>query len=602
MSFNIQAFLKTLPERPGVYRMLNAAGQIIYVGKARNLKRRVSSYFQKQHDNLKTARLVSQIASIEVTLTETEAEALLLESTLIKRHNPRYNVLFRDDKSYPYIFVNTEDRYPGLYFHRGARRRKGAYFGPFPDAGAVYETLHALQKIFPVRQCSDAVFRHRSRPCLQYQIGRCSGPCVGLVSEQEYAEDVRNTLLFLQGKSFEVIEQLGEQMQTAAEALEFEKAARLRDRIAALRAIQSQHLISQQHTDLDVIGLDGKGDQYAVVRMRYQGGTLWGSQTFYPKAADATPQEVLEAFLGQHYIEQKARPHTILLPFEPEEKSWFEKIGDPPHPRIGVARTRTEKELVRLAQTNAQAALRQHLTQKATQEQKLAELQSVLDLPRPPRVMECFDISHTQGQETVGSCVCFRDGVPDKRRYRRYNITGITPGDDYAAMEQVLQRHYSRLKAQPELLPDLIVIDGGRGQLNRAVAVLRELDLDHLPLVSVAKGAGRKVGLEVLHTPENETGIDLPPDTPALHLINFLRDEAHRFAITGHRGRRQRRQLGTRLEEIEGVGPKLRQRLLTHFGGLKQIMDASVSELAKVKGVSQRLAQRIYDHFHGEIE
>ncbi|SIN76997.1 Excinuclease ABC subunit C [Sulfurivirga caldicuralii] len=601
MSFDIQAFLKTLPERPGVYRMLNADGQIIYVGKARNLKRRVSSYFQKQHDSPKTARLVSQIASIEVTLTETEAEALLLESTLIKRHNPRYNVLFRDDKSYPYIYVNTKDRYPGLYFHRGAKRKKGAYFGPFPDAGAVYQTLHALQKIFPVRQCSDSVFRHRSRPCLQYQIGRCSGPCVGLVSDEEYAEDVRNTLLFLEGKSFEVIEYLGEQMQQAALALEFERAAQLRDRIAALRAIQSQYLINQQAGELDVIGLAGQGDQYAVVLMRYQGGTLWGSQTFYPKAAEASPKEVLEAFLGQYYAE-RTRPRTILLPFDLAEKSWFEKVGDPPHPRLGVARTRTEKELIKLAETNAQAALRQHLTQKATQEQKLAAVQAVLALPRPPQVMECFDISHTQGQETVGSCVCFRDGVPDKSRYRRYNVEGITPGDDYAAMEQVLRRHYGRLRAQPEQLPDLIVIDGGKGQLNRALAVLKDLDLDHLPLVSVAKGEGRKVGLEVLHTPYEEAGIDLPPEEPALHLINFLRDEAHRFAITGHRGRRQKRQLGTRLEEIEGVGPKLRQRLLTHFGGLRQLQDASVSELAKVKGVSQRLAQRIYDHFHGEIE
>ncbi len=581
--------------------MLNADGQIIYVGKARNLKRRVSSYFQKQHDSPKTARLVSQIASIEVTLTETEAEALLLESTLIKRHNPRYNVLFRDDKSYPYIYVNTGDRYPGLYFHRGAKRKKGAYFGPFPDAGAVYETLHALQKVFPVRQCSDSVFRHRSRPCLQYQIGRCSAPCVGLVSGEDYAEDVRNTLLFLEGKSFEVIERLGAQMQAAAEALEFEKAAQLRDRIAALRAIQSQHLINQQEGERDVIGLAAQGDQYALVLMRYQGGTLWGAQTFYPKAAEATPEEVLEAFVGQYYAE-RTRPRTILLPFELSEKSWFEKLGDPSHPRLTVARTRTEKELTKLAETNAQAALRQRMTQKATQAEKLAALQTALRLPRPPQVMECFDISHTQGQETVASCVCFRDGVPDKSRYRRYNITGITPGDDYAAMEQALQRHYSRLKQQPDLLPDLIVIDGGKGQLNRAQAVLRALDLDHLPLVSVAKGEGRKVGLEVLYTPEQQAGIDLPSDTPALHLINFLRDEAHRFAITSHRSRRHKRQMGTRLEAIEGVGPKLRQRLLTHFGGLRQIEDASVSELAKVKGVSTRLAQRIYDHFHGEIE
>ncbi|HIQ40822.1 MAG TPA: excinuclease ABC subunit UvrC [Sulfurivirga caldicuralii] len=596
--FDIKAFLQQLPERPGVYQMFNARGQVIYVGKAKNLKRRVSAYFHKQHDSIKTQKLVEQVARIEVTLTETEAEAFLLESTLIKRLNPRYNVLFRDDKSYPYIYVSTQDRFPGLYFHRGAKKRAGEYFGPFPNAAAVYETLHTLQKIFPVRQCADSVFNNRSRPCLQHQIGRCSAPCVGLISEQAYAQDVQHTLLFLQGKRHEVIEQLGQKMLAASERLEFEKAAQLRDRIAALRSIQQQHLIHQGKGALDVVAVAQRQGVFAITLMRYQGGTLWGTEHFFPKGDLLVSSEVVSQFLVQYY-RGKSMPDRVLVAVDlGAEAAWFKALDIP----VAQARSRTERELVALAETNARTALRQHLSQKSTQQQKLLALQDVLGLQKLPRVMECFDVSHTQGGETVASCVCFIDGVPEKQRYRRYNIRQAAAGDDYAAIYEVVARHYRRLQQQPDQLPDLVVIDGGRGQLHKALEALVTLGLEDLPVVSVAKGEGRKPGLECLYTPYCNTGIDLPADEPALHLINFLRDEAHRFAISGHRARRQKRQLRSTLEEIAGVGPKTRKRLLTHFGGLKGIQDASVSELVKVPGVSKKLAQRIYDHFHGEIE
>ena len=594
--FDLALFLHQLPERPGVYQMFNARGEVIYVGKARNLRRRVRSYFNRQHEHPKTQKLVSQITRIEITLTETEAEALLLESTLIKRFNPRYNVLFRDDKSYPYIRVTTHQRWPGLYFHRGRRRQEGTYFGPFPDAGAVYETLHTLQKIFPVRQCTDAVFRNRSRPCLQYQIGRCSAPCVGKVSEEDYARDVAHTLLFLQGKSHEVIEQLGKQMEAAAEALEFEKAAQLRDRIAALRSVQSQLLINRD-TLMDVLGVAEQEGRFALVLMRYQGGTLWGTRQFFPKGELLDSAQVVEAFITQNYPAEGSSQRILVSETLRQQVEALKAWGF----SIQVARTRTERELVKLAETNAQVALKQHLVQQHTQAEKLGRLQSVLGLARYPRVMECFDISHTAGEETVASCVCFVDGVPEKRRYRRFNIRANTGGDDYAAMAEVVARHYGRLSAQPDQLPDLIVIDGGKGQLNRVMEVLRDLSLDHLPLVSVAKGEGRKPGLEVLYTLDHPEGIDLSAEDPALHLINFIRDEAHRFAISGHRARRHKKQLKSALESIPGVGPRTRQKLLIHFGGLQAVRNASVSELEKVPGVSRTLAQRIYDHFHGDL-
>ena len=602
--FDIKAFLSHLTERPGVYQMMNAQGDTIYVGKAKNLKRRVSSYFVKQQQAIKTQAMVEQVARIEVTVTDTESEALILENTLIKRLTPRYNVLFRDDKSYPYIYVSTGKPYPALSFHRGAKRRVGRYFGPFPNAAAVHQTLQALQKIFPVRQCAESVFNHRSRPCLQYQIKRCSGPCVGMISTDDYAEDVRHTLMFLEGKSFDVIEELGQQMQQASDDLEFEKAAQLRDKISALRAIQSQHLINQPGSqDMDVLAVEEQANQVCLTLMMYRGGHLWGSEQFYPKdQAHSSLAEVLSAFITQHY-ETHPIPKTLLTSVKPDDQAWLiEWLSDKKQQAVQIkqATQATTKGLIQLAVTNAQTGLKQYLTQKATQQDRLLALQEALMLAKPPQRMECFDISHTQGQQTLASCVVFVDGVPATGQYRKFNIDGITGGDDYAAMHQVLSRRYARVKKEQGVLPDLIVVDGGKGQLNQAIDVLKQLDLDSVPLVSVAKGEGRKAGLEILYTPQNDEGIDLEADDIALHLINHIRDEAHRFAITGHRARRQKAQTQSTLEQIEGVGPKTRKALLMHFGGLAQVKDAAVSELAKVPGVSQKIAQRIYDTFHGE--
>ncbi|AZR82146.1 excinuclease ABC subunit UvrC [Thiomicrospira sp. S5] len=610
--FDIDAFLKNLTERPGVYMMKDAEDQIIYVGKAKNLKRRVSSYFKKRHDAIKTEAMVAQIASIEVTVTDTESEALILENTLIKRHKPRYNILFRDDKSYPYIFVSTGKKFPSLSYHRGAKRRVGRYFGPFPNASAVHQTLHAIQKIFPVRQCAESVFNHRSRPCLQYQIKRCSGPCVdGLVTKEEYDEDVANTIAFLEGKSFEVIENLGHKMQSASDAFEFEAAAVYRDKISALRAIQSQHLINQPGSkDTDVVAMAEEANQVCVSIMMYRGGNLWGSQNYFPKTGgqEVDADEVITAFISQHYSDLPV-PQLLLVSEALEDKtaleSWLSQRRQEAKAsgkvKIRQANSQTEKGLMKLAMTNATSGLKQQLTQKASQAERVKALQEVLALPVPPNHMECFDISHTQGNQTVASCVVFSEGVPNSSAYRKFNIEGIQPGDDYAAMHQALTRRYSRVKKEGLPVADLIVIDGGKGQLNKAIEVFKTLEMDNVPLVSVAKGEGRKAGLEILYTPFNDEGIDLEPDDIALHLINYIRDEAHRFAITSHRSRRQKAQTHSRLEDIPGVGAKTRHKLLTHFGGLGEVKNAAVAELQKVPGISQKMAQTIYDFFHGEI-
>ena len=606
LEFDIEAFLKQLTQRPGVYRMLNKQGVIIYVGKAKNLKKRVSSYFKKRHEEIKTTAMVAQIDRVEVTVTDSESEAFILENTLIKRHKPKYNILFRDDKSYPYIYVSTGKGFPALSYHRGAKRRVGEYFGPFPNASAVHQTLQALQKVFPVRQCAESVFSHRSRPCLQYQIKRCSGPCVeGFVTQQEYREDVDHTLMFLQGKSFEVVENLGKKMEQASEALEFEAAAIYRDKVSALRTIQSQHLINQPGSkDMDVIVFAEQASQVCVCLMMYRGGNLWGSEHFYPKYSDqALEFQVLEAFISQHYQIHPV-PAEILIPVKLEDQAGLElwlKVRREGVVKIKQPSQQTSKGLIELARTNSMTGLKQHITQKATQTERVLALQEVLALAKPPQHMECFDISHTQGELTMASCVVFEEGVPNTQAYRKFNIEGITGGDDYAAMHQVLTRRYSRLKSSDAKMPDLIVVDGGKGQLNQAIDVLKGLELESIPLVSVAKGEGRKAGLEILFTPYNMDGIDLESDDIALHLLNYIRDEAHRFAITSHRAKRTKSQTQSSLENIEGVGPKTRKLLLLHFGGLNEVKQASISELSKVKGVSQNKAQQIYDFFHGSL-
>lgn len=608
-NFDITAYLSNLTERPGVYQMFDEHGVILYVGKAKNLKRRVSSYFNKFHTEIKTQAMIEQVVRIETIVTDTEPEALILENTLIKRYKPRYNILFRDDKSYPYIFL-SDKKCPAIGYHRGAKRRKGKYYGPFPNAGAVHQTLDSLQKIFGIRQCSESEFNNRSRPCLQHQIKRCSAPCVeGFVTEQEYAEDIANTKDFLEGKSFAVIEKIGSKMEQAASNLLFEKAGIYRDKISALRSVQSQHLISQPgKQDIDVIVMEQKANQICISLMMYRGGNLWGSQNNFPKASlESHETEVITAFISQHYINLPI-PSIILLKNslgdDGELEEWLQQqksINSKQKIQIKQPNSKKLTGLLRLAKTNALSALKQHLNQKASQMERVEALQQALNMDIPPLKMECFDISHTQGEQTIASCVVFTDGVPDTQAYRKFNIEGITGGDDYAAMAQVITRRYSRLIKENKALPNLVVIDGGKGQLTQAIEVFKELELDNLPLVSVAKGEGRKAGLEILFTPTNKIGIDLMADDIALHLINHIRDEAHRFAITSHRAKRQKAQTHSKLEDIIGIGAKTRKKLLMHFGGITDVQNAAVEELAKVSGVSKSMAQTIYDFFHGEV-
>jgi excinuclease ABC subunit C len=604
--FDIKSYLQNLTERPGVYQMFDKKGVIIYVGKAKNLKKRVASYFKKQHNDIKTQAMVALIVSIETTVTDSESEAFILENTLIKRYKPKYNILFRDDKSYPYVFISSKPQ-PAIGYHRGAKRKVGRYFGPFPNAAAVHQTLDSLQKIFGLRQCAESVFNNRSRPCLQYQIKRCSAPCVdGLVSDEQYNEDVKNTINFLEGKSFEVIEELGNKMLQASEDLNFEQAAVYRDKISALRAVQSQHLISQPgKQDIDVIALVKDAQQVCISLMMYRGGNLWGSQNSFPKVwVDSSEAEILNAFISHHYLDLPL-PAIILTDTLPTEASELEDwLKQQKSSKVAIKQPSNSKlkGLTALAKINALSGLKQRLTQKASQMDRVLALQEALSMPKPPLVMECFDVSHTQGKLTVASCVVFNEGVPNTQAYRKFNIEGIVGGDDYAAMAQVLTRRYSSLKDQKQSFPDLVIVDGGKGQLNQAVEVFKNLEIEHIPLVSVAKGEGRKAGLEILYLPHNMIGIDLESDDIALHLINHIRDEAHRFAITSHRSRRKKAQTHSSLEDIEGVGAKTRQKLLLHFGGLSEVKNAAVTELNKVPGISKVIAQRIYDFFHGKIQ
>jgi len=607
--FDITAYLKNLTQRPGVYQMIDEQGVIIYVGKAKNLKRRVASYFNKSHTEIKTAAMIEQVVRIETIVTDTEPEALILENTLIKRYKPRYNILFRDDKSYPYIFLSAK-KYPAIGYHRGVKRKVGKYFGPFPNAAAVHQTLDSLQRIFEIRQCSESEFNNRSRPCLQHQIKRCSAPCVaGFVSDEQYAEDIASTKDFLNGKSFDVVEKLGNKMEEAAEKLEFEAAGVYRDKISALRSIQSQHLISQPgKQDIDVIAMDTQANQVCIALMMYRGGNLWGSQSSFPKVGlESSQAEVITAFVSQHYINLPI-PAVVLLEQNLKDggelQEWLQQQKLTNSKAKVVIKTPNNQKLnslASLAKTNAQSALKQHLNQKASQMQRVEALQKALDMKEPPLTMECFDISHTQGNQTVASCVVFSDGVPNTQAYRKFNIEDIQGGDDYAAMAQVLTRRYSRLKAENKSMPDLVVIDGGKGQLNQAISVFEELELKNIPLVSVAKGEGRKAGLEILFTPTNSVGIDLMSNDIALHLINHIRDESHRFAITSHRAKRQKAQTHSRLEDIAGIGAKTRKKLLMHFGGINDVQNAAISELNKVQGISKNMAQKIYDFFHGSV-
>ena len=599
--FDHKAFLKTLTSRPGVYRMLDAQGEVLYVGKARDLKRRIASYFSRAL-NRRLQQMVSRIQGIEVAVTHTEAEALILENTQIKTLQPRYNVLLRDDKSYPYIFLSA-DRFPRLAFHRGARTGNGRYFGPYPSAAAVRETLRQMQKIFPVRQCEESFYRNRSRPCLQYQIKRCTAPCVDLVHTVEYAVDVHAATLFLEGKTSQAIDDLVARMEAAAGALDFEQAARCRDQVAALQRIQERQYVSGEQGDLDVVACASDGGVSCVQLFCIRSGRNLGNKVFYPKVPEGESDErILAAFISQYYI-GKPVPREILVNAEPTDSELLEAVlsaerGQRVEIRHLVRRERSR--WIEMAEQNAQLALASRLASRSGIQSRIDQLQSLLQLEETPTRMECFDISHTGGELTVAACVVFNQDGPLKSDYRRFNIEGLAPGDDYAAMEQALNRRYARIQAGEGELPDILFIDGGKGQLGAAATVLSELAVSGVTLVGVAKGVERRPGLERLFLFGRDSPIILPASSPALHLIQQIRDEAHRFAITGHRQRRDKRRKTSVLESIPGVGPKRRQRLLKQLGGLQGVSRAGVEDLSRVESISRILAEQIYQAFHGD--
>ncbi|EKO3430125.1 excinuclease ABC subunit UvrC [Vibrio fluvialis] len=602
-SFDSISFLKTVTNQPGVYRMYNTEADVIYVGKAKDLKKRLSSYFRKKIDSEKTRALVSHIDKIDVTVTHTETEALILEHNYIKQYLPKYNVLLRDDKSYPYIFISGH-RHPRLSMHRGAKKRKGEYFGPYPDSGAVRETLHLIQKIFPVRQCEDTVYSNRTRPCLMYQIGRCAGPCVStIISDDDYAELVNYVRLFLQGKDKQVLEILIEKMEKASMTLRFEDAAKFRDQIQAIRRVQEQQFVSEDSMDdMDVLGFaQEKGIACIHILMIRQGKVL-GSRSHFPKIPQNTSQEeVFESFLSQYYLshnEARTIPSRIILnegllvDAKPMQDALAQLAGR--KVTFHVNPTGTRGRYLKLSNTNALTAITTKINHKMTIHQRFKALQDELSIENILR-MECFDISHTMGESTIASCVVFNQEGPVKQEYRRYNITGITGGDDYAAMGQVLERRYGK-QLDVDKIPDIIFIDGGKGQLNRAHEIMTQCwqDWPKRPrLIGIAKGVTRKPGLETLITIDGDE-FHLPSDAPALHLIQHIRDESHNHAIAGHRAKRGKTRRTSALEGIEGVGPKRRQALLKYMGGLQELKRATVEEIAKVPGISHSLAEIIY--------
>jgi excinuclease ABC subunit C len=600
-AFDIPSFLASLPGKPGVYRMLDADGKILYVGKARQLRHRVQSYFHGRAQTSKTLVMLGQVARIEVTVTMSEAEALLLEANLIKRHRPRYNVLLRDDKSFPYIHIATEHEFPRVSFYRGPRKLPGRFFGPYPSAVATRETLLLLQKLFRVRQCEDTFFANRSRPCLQYQIQRCTGPCVGLVSREDYARDVADTIRVLEGRNTEVIADLGRRMEAASQGLKFEEAARVRDQIAMLKQIQASQTVTRTAgQDIDAVAIAGSGGEYCVSVVFVRGGRNLGSSNYFPKGGLAGEAEALAAFLAQYYLARGA-PDEILVagPLEDREvleAALQERSGHAVRIRHGVRGTRAR--WLAMAQTNAQLGLSMRASSRASVGEQLDALARELQLGRTPGRIECFDVSHTMGESAVASCVVFGSEGPVKSEYRRFNLRELTPGDDYAGLRQAVERRFTRILRGESPMPDLLLIDGGPGQLHAATGALEALGVQGLVVAAVAKGADRKAGQERLFLAGQEVPLILPPDSPALRLIQRIRDEAHRFAIAGHRQSRERARRTSPLEEIPGLGPKRRTELLKAFGGLQGIRQASIEDLAKVHGISRQLATQVFERMN----
>ncbi|HMB61089.1 MAG TPA: excinuclease ABC subunit UvrC [Xanthomonadales bacterium] len=596
-----KAYARRLPTRPGVYLMRDEGRQVLYVGKARNLRKRVGSYFDARPKIERIMRMVARIQSMEISVTRSEGEALLLENEWIKSLKPRYNVLLRDDKSYPWITISIRDEYPRIAFHRGARDPKQRYFGPYPSASSVRESINLIQKLFRLRNCEDSYFAHRKRPCLQYQIRRCTAPCVGYVSTEDYADQVSDAELFLEGKDQKIIERLIHRMEQAANRQEFENVAMFRDQINTLKKMHAQQLVSGGNGNLDFIAVAQDQGKSCVQVVSYRNGRNLGQRSFFPSQAEHhDASEVLDAFLGQYYRDRIA-PAELLISHPVENQELLEQaFGLAAERKVSIqARPRgARRKLLELATQNARQSLGLRLAGQANITRQFEALQNLLGLDDRPQSIECFDISHTAGNQAVGACVVFDGNGPVKSRYRRYNLKGITPGDDYAAMKQVLNRRYARIQAEEGSFPDLVLIDGGKGQLQQAIDVMGELGLPGIPLVGIAKGPSRRPGYEEWVRPSPEVPLYPGPASPASHLAQQIRDEAHRFAITGHRGRRNKATTRSTLEDIPGVGPKRRRQLLNHFGGLQGVNKAGVDELASVPGINQRLAEHIFKSLH----
>jgi excinuclease ABC subunit C len=595
--FDAKAFLAGVPEEPGVYRMIGAEDQVLYVGKAKNLKRRVSSYFQRTQASPRIAMMVERVTRVEITVTRSEAEALILENNLIKSLAPRYNILFRDDKSYPYICL-TGDAFPRLAYHRGGFAKGARYFGPFPSSWAVRDSIHLLQKVFQLRTCENTVFHNRSRPCLLHQIKRCTAPCVGLVGEGEYVATVRLASLFLDGRTTEVVDDLTARMGAAAEALDFEQAAHYRDQVRALRQVLHKQMVdSNREEDVDVVAAVAAEGQVCINLAMVRGGRNLGDRHLFPSTSgECTAEDAGLAFIEQHYRDHPLPGRLVVNLSLAAVRGVLAELSDTRLP-VSAPRLAVEKSWMEMAVRNAELAIRNRQREADRGASRLEALREALDLPEQPQRIECFDISHTLGEATVASCVVCEEGQMKKSEYRRYNIAGITAGDDYAAMRQVLLRRYEKVALVEGRCPDLVLIDGGKGQLAAGQAILAEVGLGSVSTVGVAKGEGRKPGLETLIFADGRPPLHLEPSHPALHLIQEIRDEAHRFAITGHRARRGKARMGSRLEDIPGVGAVRRRSLLTAFGGLDGVRAATVEDLCRVPGIDRKLAEQIYSSF-----
>lgn len=599
--FDSASFLKTVTHRPGVYQMLNEAGDTIYVGKAANLKKRVSSYFQKDPGSVKTRVMVAQINSVELTVTSNEIEALLLENNLIKEKRPRYNILLRDDKSYPFLFISTQEAYPRISYRRGGRKQTGKYIGPYPHAGAVKKTLRYIQKLFKVRQCEDSYFKNRSRPCLQYQINRCTAPCVGLIDETAYRQDVDMSIKVLEGRTNEVVDSLVSEMEAASADLEFERAARLRDQIKNLQAVNQSQYVENGRGDIDIVACYQKGGHCCIQVFFVRNGVNLGNKAFFPSTPEgSTLEEIVTGFVQQFYLQHEV-PRRVVTHCEVDE---IELIKEALGQRAGysveiVTNVRgDQRRWIDNALENAKIALDARLASRSGMAERQDKLRKLLNLEELPQRMECFDISHLSGEATIASCVVFGVEGPIKAEYRRFQIKDITPGDDYAAMRQALTRRYTRLLKENQRIPEVLFIDGGKGQVGIAQEIMEDLQLDEIYVVGVAKGPERRPGEESLLLCRTGTEIHMKHDSPALHLIQQIRDEAHRYAVAGHRASRGKARRKSVLEDLPGLGPKRRKALLTHFGGIRALQNASVEDISGVPGISLQLAQLVYDFFH----